>query len=238
MTGWQTSRRFWTRAEAAPVHGGWTVALDGKPVRTPGHAAFVTPGRALAEASVAEWAGQGATIDPATMPVTRAINTAIDRVAPHHAAVAGEIAGYGAADLLCYRAQHPEALAALQAQAWDPLLAWARTRHHAPLICAAGIIHVAQPPDSLARLQSAVAARDAFGLTALCELVSLTGSLIIGLAVDEGQLPLAQAWEASHVDERFQASQWGEDADAAAALALKRADFEQAARFGALARMR
>jgi chaperone required for assembly of F1-ATPase len=237
VSGWGPRRRVWTRAEAAPAEsGGWTVLLDGRPLRTPGRAAFAAPSRAVAEAAAAEWDAQGETVDPRTMPVTRAVNTACDRVAPQIDAVRAEIAGYGASDLLCYRAPHPQALADRQAAAWDPWLDWAASRHGAPLVRGAGVAPVAQPAGSLARLAAALDALDPLALTALHELVALSGSLVLGLAVFEGALDPEAGWSASRVDEDWQTGQWGEDAEAADAAARRRADFLTAARLAATLR--
>jgi chaperone required for assembly of F1-ATPase len=229
-------RRFWRAAAAAPLEASWTVLLDGRPVRTPAGAPFAAPRRVVAEAAAAEWDAQGETVDPTAMPVTRAVNTAIDRIAPQIDGVRREIAGYGGTDLLCYRAPHPQALAERQAAAWDPWLGWARDRLGAPLICGAGVMHVAQPPESLARLADAVAARDALALAALHDLTALSGSLILALAVSDGALGWEAAWETSRVDETWQIEQWGEDAEAAETAARKQTDFAAAARLSALLR--
>jgi chaperone required for assembly of F1-ATPase len=233
VTGWGRDRRFWRAVSVASAEGGFAVLLDDRRCRTPGGAALTAPTRAAAEAAAAEWAAQGERVDPRSMPFTRALATAVDRVAPAREAVIDEIAGYGASDLLCYRAPHPAALAARQAAAWDPPLAWARARYGAALTVVAGVAPVAQPRASLAALRAAVAARDAFGLTALAELVALGGSLVLGLAVVEGALAPAAAWSASRVDEDWQVEQWGEDAEAADAAARRRAAFEAAAAFAA-----
>lgn len=236
MSEWAAPRRFWTRAEAVETPDGWAVRLDGKPVKTPAKQILATPYRAVAEASAAEWGRQGERVDPASMPVTRALNSALDRVAPEFAAVAAAVAAYGATDLLCYRAPRPEALTERQTAAWDPWLTWARARFDAPLICAAGVTHVDQPDESIARLSQATAARDALSLTALHDLVALSGSLVLGLAVDEGALAAQDAWTISRVDETWQAEQWGEDAEAAEAAALKAEAFAEAARLATMLR--
>jgi chaperone required for assembly of F1-ATPase len=237
VSGWGPRKRVWSAAEAAPTGEGlWTVLLDGKGLRTPGRAAFAAPVRAVAEAAAAEWAAQGEAVDPRSMPVTRAVNTACDRVAPQIAAVRDEIAGYGGSDLLCYRAPHPRALAERQTAAWDPWLAWAERRCGARLLRGTGVTHVAQPQESLARLAAALAPLDAWSLTALHELVALSGSLVLGLAAFEGALDAEAAWAASRVDEDWQIEQWGEDAEAAEAAARRRADFAQAARLAAMLR--
>jgi chaperone required for assembly of F1-ATPase len=234
--GWDLRRRFWKSVSVEAAPQGWTVLLDGRPLRTPAKAELVAPNAAAAQACAAEWAAQGERFDPRTMPVTRALNTAIDRIAPQRAAVIDEIAGYGGSDLLCYRAPSPAELAARQAAAWDSWLAWARETLGADLICAEGVMHVAQPPTTMARLHAAVAARSAFELAALHDLCALSGSLVLGLAVEAAALDPTDAWRISRIDEDWQVEQWGEDAEAAEAAALKRADFEAAARLAALLR--
>ena len=233
--GW-AAKRFWKRASATQVEGGHAVTLDSRPVRTPAKAPLVVPTRALAEAIAAEWQAQGEAIDPRTMPLTRAANAAIDKVAAQFDEVAGLIAAYGASDLLCYRAEAPEALIRRQAEAWDPWLDWAAADLGARLGVTRGIVAIEQPKPSLARLTAAVRAGTAFELTALHDLVALSGSLVLGLAVARGALDPGRAWGISRIDETWQIEQWGEDEEAAEVAALKRAEFLQAHRFLVLAR--
>jgi chaperone required for assembly of F1-ATPase len=224
VSGW-APRRFWADATVVASGTGHALLLDGKPVNTPARAPLVVPTLALAQAVAAEWMAQGDRPDPATMPLTRAANSAIDKVVPQRAAVVDAVAAYGEADLLCYRAAGPAALVARQAAAWDPLLHWADTGLGAPLVTVTGVMFQPQPETSLRRLHARVAAFDPFALTALSDLLALSGSLVIGLAVAEGRLDAAAAWEIAHIDEAWQAEQWGADAEAEAALARKRQDF-------------
>jgi chaperone required for assembly of F1-ATPase len=233
MTGW-TPRRFWTQATAEPCPGGFTVRLDGRPVRTPARAPLVLPTQALADAVAAEWQAQDGTVKPGTMPMTRMANSAIDKVAPQFDAVVAIVAAYGGTDLLCYRADGPAALVARQAAAWDPLLDWAAQALGAPLAVTAGVIPCAQPDASLARLTDAVRAEGAFRLSALHDLVAITGSLILGLAVARGRLTPDAAFAASRIDESWQADLWGTDDEAAESEALRRAGLLEAGRFYAL----
>lgn len=230
MTGW-TAKRFWKAATAETAPGGWEVRLDGRPVRTAAKAPLVLPTAALARAVAAEWDAQGATIDPAAMPLTRAANSAIDKVTPQREEVVAMLAAYGETDLLCHRAEAPEELVRRQAEAWDPLLSWAAAALSAPLIPTTGVIGVPQPAESLARLRAEVDALDPFELTAFHDLVALPGSLVLALAALRGQAPAEALWQASRVDERWQEELWGSDEEAARAAALKRRDFLQAMRF-------
>jgi chaperone required for assembly of F1-ATPase len=230
VSGW-AARRFWTEARVEPIEGGFAVRLDGRPVRTPAKTPLVVPTRAMAEAIAAEWDAQEGTVKPLTMPVTRSANAALDKVAVQFDEVAGLIAAYGGSDLLCYRATGPERLIARQAEAWDPLLHWAATALGAPLRVTVGIVPVPQPEASLARLSARVAGFTAFELTAVHDLVSITGSLVLGLAVTDARLEPDAAWTLSRIDEAWQAELWGRDEEAEAMEVQRREGLLHAGRF-------
>ena len=221
-------RRFYREARAA---ADGSILLDGKPVRTPSGSPLAPPAPLLAEAIADEWNAQSERIEPRTMPLTGLANAAIDRIGPDRQAFAAGLARYGESDLVCYRAEGPEALVAHQAAHWDPILGWAQQRYDVVFEQAVGVIHMAQPPETIARLGAAVAARSPFELAGLSPLVTVSGSLLIALAVAEGALGLEPAWAAATLDEAWQLEQWGEDEDAKAVLAARRRDFETGARF-------
>jgi chaperone required for assembly of F1-ATPase len=221
-------RRFYKKAE---VDEGNILLLDGRPVKTPGRAPLAPPSASLAGAIADEWNEQGETIDPRSMPLTGLANAAIDRIAPAMEAFAHGLAVFGESDLLCYRAEGPAPLVARQAEHWDPILAWAESRYGVTFEVTAGIVHKPQPEETVARLAAAVGTRDPFQLAGLSPLVTVSGSLVVALALAEGALGLAAAWAAASLDEQWQVEQWGEDAEAMKALAGRRADFAAAARF-------
>lgn len=226
-------RRFWREvaviAPEAPGEG-HGIALDGRPLNTPAKRAMRVPAASLAEAVAEEWRAVRETVDPLAMPLTRAANVTLDRVIEDRPAIARMVAAYGETDLVCYRAPHPPALVERQAALWDPLVAWAETRYGARLVLAEGVMHVAQPEASVAALRRAVESYDPWRLTPLHELVVLSGSLVIALAVAEGELAPEEGWHLSRLDEDWQTEQWGEDAEAAAAATRKAEDFAAAAR--------
>jgi chaperone required for assembly of F1-ATPase len=226
-----TARRFWTTAEAVPVPGGFAVHLDARPVRTPLKAALILPTPGLAEAVAAEWQAQDGKVDPLTMPFTRTANSAIDTVARQFDEVAELIAAYGASDLLCYRAEGPADLVARQAEGWDPILAWVETGLGAGLTVTIGIIPVDQPQGALAALRGQVRQQTPFQLAAFHELVALSGSLVLALAVTRRQVTAEAAWTLSRIDEDWQSEVWGKDEDAAELAAVKRDAFLLADRF-------
>lgn len=229
-------KRFYKQAEVAAEGEGYGIRLDGRPVRTPGRAPLVVPARRLAERIAREWAEQGEEIDPRGMRFTGLANAAIDRVAPDTAAFAAGIALYAESDLLCYRAGEPAPLVARQAAAWDPLLDWAARRYDVHFTIVTGIMHEPQAEATLERLRGAVASYSSFLLAGLSPIVSLTGSLVAGLALLEGAADAGAIWDAAQLDELWQAEMWGEDALAAQIRAQKRAEYDDCVTFCGLAR--
>lgn len=235
MSEW-AAKRFWKSADVVQVENGFAVELDGRTVKTPLKTPIAVPTRALADAMALEWDAQGEKVAPMTMPVTRAVNATLDKVIPQRAEVADMLAEYGACDLLCYRATHPEALIERQQAAWDPLLDWAKTRFDAPLQATNGIMHVVQSPDAIAALRAPVHQFTPWELTAVHEFVTITGSLVLALAAAEDAVPLETLWTHARIDEDWQEEQWGEDEEATNMAQAKRAAFFQAATFLALTR--
>lgn len=224
-------KRFYKSVAIAAADGGYQIHLDGRPVRTPSKALLTVPGKALAEALAQEWDAQVETIDPAAMPLTRHANTVLDRVTPQRAEVVGEISRYAENDLVCYRADWPADLAERQARAWDPLIDWARRRYDVNLCTIKGIMHRPQTEDALKRLHQAVEALQDWQLAPLHTITTITGSLVIALALLEGELAAEAAFDAGQLDELYQVEKWGEDSLAQKARENRRTDLLAAARF-------
>ena len=209
-------KRFYGQVEAVETAGAYGIALDGKPVRTPGRRVLGLPTRPLAEAVADEWRHQGDRIETAKMPLTKLANTAIDRTRPQRTQVIEQIAAYGNTDLLCYRAAAPPDLAELQRARWQPLLDWLAAEYGAALLVTADIAPLEQPNDSLLAIFTAVAGLDDFELTGLHAATTVSGSVAIGLALSRGRIGAAEGWSLAQLEELYQGAKWGEDADAAA----------------------
>ena len=209
-------KRFYKTVSVAPVVGGYTVQLDGRGVRTPGKALIVVPVAGLAEALAAEWHAQAVEINPSTMPLTTLACTAIDAVAANMAEVAEDIGRYASSDLLCYRAEAPAELVERQSAGWDHLLGWASAELGVPFARAAGLMPVSQSPKVAEAMVKALAPLDALQLSAVHVLTSLMGSALLALSVQRGRSSLEQAWQSAHIDEQWQISRWGTDAEAEA----------------------
>jgi chaperone required for assembly of F1-ATPase len=227
-------KRFYRTVSVDGAALAYRVLLDGKPIRTPARRELALPTRALAEAVAAEWEAQGEHVDPAAMPLTRLVNSALDGVAGREAEVRAEIARYAASDLLCYRAEGPAELVRRQGEAWDPVLAWTHEALGARLVVGQGIVAVTQPPPAVAVIEKALAPLDAFALAAHHVMTTLTGSALLALARGRGHLTAEAAWAAAHVDEDWQISQWGWDAEAKSRRDRRWGEMQAASRLLAL----
>ncbi|MEA2880816.1 MAG: hypothetical protein QOH32_35 [Bradyrhizobium sp.] len=220
-------KRFYSNAGVAKSPKGFAVNLDGKPVHTPSRRRLVVPAREIADTIVAEWNAQKEVIDPTTMPVTRLANTVIDAVNDRVEAVADDIAKYFQSDMLFYRAGHPAALVAREAELWDPVLLWAAEALGAHFILTEGVVHVRQPDQAVAAARAALPA-DPWSLAALHMVTTLTGSALLALALERGALDEDQVWAAAHVDEDWNVEQWGVDSEVAQRRLARFLDFRAA----------
>ncbi len=221
-------KKFYQNAATVDVPGGFAVALDGKPIRTPGKNALIAPNRQIADLMAAEWNAQGEMIDPMAMPVTRLANSVIDGVTGKTEAVTEDVAKYFKSDLLFYRASFPEELIARQAQQWDPVLRWAADNLGARFILTEGIVHVNQPDAAVAAARAKLP-KDAWAVAAMHVATTISGSALLALALNEGAMDRDQVWAAAHVDEDWNREKWGMDDEVEAFRAARRRDFEAAA---------
>ena len=222
-------KRFYSQATVGEG-AFFQILLDGRVVKTPAKRALFLPTRQLAEAVAHEWSSQGEFVNPATMPLTRFSNTAIDQVSAALGEVASDITAYAGSDLVCYRAHEPDDLAALQSTRWDPVVAWAREALRAHFTIIKGVIPVEQPRTAIFAVGAALEPHEPFRLTGLHVLTTLTGSALLALAHARGFLSAADAWSAAHVDEDFQIKTWGPDDEAAIRRKHRLAEFEAASR--------
>ena len=227
-------KRFYRDAYVIATGEAFGIMLDNRPVLTPGRAVLSVPTVALAEAIATEWCGQGETVEPRSMRLTGLANAAVDRAAMDTQAFSTGLVRYAETDLLFYCAEGPPELASAQAAAWNPILAWAERCYGVTFAITRGVIHVAQPPRTIATLTDALEAIDPFRLAALSPIVTIGGSLVGALALLAGAIGSDALWDAVTIDELWQESHWGIDAEALATRAARRAEWDDAVRFLAL----
>lgn len=227
-------KRFYSAVTLGQSQDGFTALLDGRPVRTPARNVLCAPSQPLAEAIADEWREQGEQIETHSMPLNRLATTAVDLMPARRGDAVTEAAEYAATDLLCYRAVGPASLVQRQVDAWQPWLDWAELQYDAKLVAVSGVMPATQSKTALRALRAAVERLDSWRLVGLHAATTLTGSLVLGLAIERGALAAEAAFAAAMLDEQFEIEQWGEDAQQAERLARRRSDLLAAGRFLAL----
>ncbi len=224
-------KRFYKSAEPVESGGGHQIRLDGRPVNTPAKARLVVPSAALAAALAEEWDAQAETVEPQTMPLTQLANTTIDQVSRQRDEVVTGVLAYAETDLLCYRADQPEALVQRQTATWQPFLDWAALEFDAPLSVTRGVLPARQPRSSLEAFTRVVGAFDDFRLAAVSHAAGLEGSIVLALALSAGRATAEESFRAAYLDDLYQQEVWGGDAEAAARLDRLRAEIAATERF-------
>lgn len=226
----RTMSRFYRTSSVQAADDGYAVVLDGRPVKTPQtRAPLVVPTPQLAEAAAAEWAAQGETVDPASMPVTAITSTALD-LDRHRDDLVATIARHAETDPVCYWVTEPTRLREWQQVSWQPLLDWLALSYDARLNVTTGLLPISQPPDATKALGDAVGAMDRFHLAALSAAVAATTSLVIGLALLDRRLDAESAFTAAELEATYQIEQWGADSEVTDRRARVYADLRAAER--------
>lgn len=236
MAGIDGAKRFYDRAEVVAQTGNFTVALDGRAIKTPAAADLVLPTERLAEAVAGEWNGQREILDAATLPMFRCAAAVIDRVAPKRAELIHVTLKFGETDLLCYRAEAPDDLVQRQSASWQPWLDWAAETLGAEMTVTTGIVPVNQPAAAITALANAAEDLNDYQLMGVSAAAAAARSLILGLALGQEALPASDAAALALVDDHYQVERWGDDADAEVIRRRVEDEIAEAARFMALCR--
>ncbi|NNC53934.1 MAG: molecular chaperone [Erythrobacter sp.] len=224
-------KRFYKEVTTASTEIGWTVSLDGRPIKTQGGQPQVVPGEELAEMLAAEWREQGEQIDPSAFRYRDMTDYALDVVSRDKASLVEKLLGYAETDTLCYRADPEEALYRRQTEVWEPIVARLEAREGVQLHRISGILHRPQTEETLGKLRSRLEPLDAFTLTSLEQTTSLAASLCIGLEALEDGTDGEALWDAANLEEDWQADLWGRDWEAEERRAKRKGDFLAAIRF-------
>ena len=229
----EPARKFYKAAThgPSPKGEGYVVLLDGRTLRTPAKAVLCVPTEALAAMIAGEWQAQADHILPASMPITRLTNVALDRMSVARKETVAEVVKYASSDLLLARADEPEGLVAAEQAAWDPILEWAEQGLGARFVPAAGFFLPEQDPGALEIIAAQASKLDDLRLTALAHLGAMYGSSLLALAALSGRLSPAEAFEASRVEQAWQEAKWGVDYEAAERTARLKGEVEAVQRY-------
>lgn len=218
-------KRFYETVAIIAIGELWQVTLDGRPIKTQGGRAQAMASQALAEAMAEEWRAQGEKLDPKSFPFRDLTDYAIDIASADTPALVDKLVQYAETDTLCYRADPEDALFVRQQEVWEPILAVIEIRENVRFTRVSGIMHQAQPPETLNTLRARLEGMGAFALAGLQTLASLATSFGIGLEAIEPEADVEALWNAASLEELWQEELWGTDPEAQELREIRKQDF-------------
>ena len=230
MANW-IKRRNWIKTSIEPIGTLFAICLDETHLLTPKKNKVLVPTQRLAFAVAEEWDRQRDIIEPSEMPYSRLANSAIDRVKANFDSIVQDLASYGDTDLLCYRAEVPEELVLLQKRLWDPILIWAKSELGIQLKVNQGVIYKSQNIAQREKIFQEISSYDNFMLTGFYDLVTISGSVLVALAVHRNFISPEEGIDISFLDEDWQRQKWGEDEESTVNKSNKLTDFQTAYNF-------
>lgn len=221
-------KRFYKSVDVFEDNGSFQIQLDGKPIKTPGKSIVSVPNAKLAAILQNEWSAVEEEIDPSKMPMTRLVNTIVERADETVDAVKAEIIKFVGNDLMLYRADSPVELVEKQQHQWGDALASFEKRYDVRFEPITGIMHKDQPKELSSRVAEILVQFGVFTAFATMSLTSITGSGVLAIGLAEGLFEAEEAWDNAFLDENYQAQLWGEDAEALRVRKFKRTEYDAA----------
>jgi len=170
-------KRFYDEVTCKVVDGGFAIKLDDKPVKTPLGNDFIAPSEALANCIAMEWDAQEGDLKPDSMPLTRLLNTQMDKIGPDRASIIVELMKYAETDPVCYYADAPDDLRAHQKEVWGSITKWLKDEYEIDLVVTFGIAHAQQSEESISRFNEVIGGLSDTELTVFQFVVGITTSI-------------------------------------------------------------
>lgn len=204
------TKRFYDKVsiKALPSAAGFTIALDGREVKTPAKKVLALPTEALAHGLAAEWERQPKFLRPDWMPLMKLVSTSIDQVPDIRPTMIDSMLRCLDSDLACFRSSEEPRLMQREEEHFTPLLQWLADDLDLKL-AVSDTFMLSHPAEVQPRARELLEQADDWELAALDQLAGSSKSVVISLAVAHGKLDAAAATAAARVAEQFQVDEWG-----------------------------
>ena len=202
-------KKFWKSIKLIKKNSEFGILLDKHLLKTPQKKVFLVSNKTIAENLLKEWIKIDGEINFHNMPITQICFASLDREVKDKVILQNKLIEYGMTDLLFYRDGLGTELEKLQSKSWNKLLDWTKSEFKLNFNISNSLMPVKQPLINQRIFSKEINKLDCFSLTAISEIITLTGSLIIGLLILKKQILPNQAWSLSKVDEEWQRSKWG-----------------------------
>ena len=202
-------KKFWSAIKLKKKESKFGILLDKNLLKTPQEKDCLISNIRIAKDLLKEWSSIQDDINFHNLPVTQICFSSLDRKRKEKIILLNKLTEYGMTDLLFYRDISGTELEKLQSKKWDKLLDWTQNEFNIDFKIVNGIMPVEQPKENYNTFFNELEKLDCISLTALSDIVTLSGSLILGLLLLKKKIISKQAWSLAKVDEEWQRSKWG-----------------------------
>jgi ATP synthase F1 complex assembly factor 2 len=211
-------KKFWKQATIGEEEDGYSVLLDGRPLKTPAGLPVRIPlnRKTLAVLTAVEWEMQDQVLKSYSLPLTSIVMRSLDSLKSEaiREGVIDNLMGYVHTDAVCYQQEYPESFVKLQQEYWQPIIDWVNQKYSVNVKTTSSILRVEQPAEVVRKFRETILGYDEFSLAAFEKVVLRTKSFMIGLALVEREISVDFATMAARLEVHHQIQKWGEVEDA------------------------
>jgi len=208
-------KKFWKKIEIRQSSSKkFHLLLDNKKLTTPMKKELVLPSVILVNEVLREWDQNSDNINIDDLVFYGVLSTAIDKVNLEKDAYVNDIIDFIDTDLICYRAESPNDLIALQNKSWNPILLLIEKYIDVKIKVFKGVMPSNQDQKVHTEIKKLISNLSDVQISVLHRITNLIGSIFLSLCILKKDLLKEDAFECSFLDELWQAKNWGHEEDA------------------------
>lgn len=208
-------KKFWKKIEIRQSSSKkFHLLLDNKKLTTPMKKELVLPSEILVNEVLREWDQNSDNINIDDLVFYGVLSTAIDKVNLKKDAYVNDIIDFIDTDLICYRAESPNDLIALQNKSWNPILLLIEKYIDVKIKVFKGVMPSNQDQKVHTEIKKLISNLSDVQISVLHRITNLIGSIFLSLCILKKDLLKEDAFECSFLDELWQAKNWGHEEDA------------------------
>ncbi len=208
-------RKFWKTVKVKrKSSNSYEILLDKNVLKTPMKKELIIQNSKIAKEIHNEWNQDKNTLDTDAMIFYGIISTSIDKISNNRILYINDILDFIDTDLICYRAEEPNDLVQWQSKNWDPILLKVEKYINNKIDVFKGIMPSKQNKRIKFKINKILTELSDLEIITLHRITNITGSVFLSLCILNNDKIREKAFELSHLDELWQAENWGFEEEA------------------------
>ena len=208
-------KKFWKTVKVKKKScDSYEILLDENALKTPMKKELTIQNTKIAEEIQKEWNQDKNILDTDTMIFYGIISASIDKIINNRISYINDILSFIDTDLICYRAEEPNDLVQWQSKNWDPILLKIEKYINNKVDVFKGIMPSKQKKGIKLKIIKFLTKFSDLEIIVLHRITNITGSVFLSLCILNNDVIKEKAFELSHLDELWQAENWGYEEEA------------------------